>query len=293
MKKVLVFSILVFSAVFYAYFQIYLKKQEKKPEKPLFIEKQKLVEFYLTTAFSEIKIKLKDNLWFLVQPHPYPADQNFVEQNFEIMTRTPVFSTFPLKEDRFGFKPAKAFMEFVYNDGLRKRLIIGKTAGPRGSLYVLDRDSHQVFVVHSVFGQFLYHSLSMFFHKSLPIPGKTIRSLKRIGSQGLLWEIRETDGDHATVFFGNQSKKIPKKNLSLFFKNSRRLNSKGHQFKKPESFKKLSSLLVETEKKTIQFDFDDKKGVFYSETQNVLARFNPSSLRELGDELKKVMENEK
>ncbi len=292
MKKILIFSIFVFLVISYAYFEIYLKKQENNPEKFSLVKRQKLVGFHLTTARSEIKMKLEDDLWHLVFPHPYPADQKFVEQGFEIMIQTPIFSTFPLKEDHFGFKPGKAFMEFVYADGLRRRLIVGDTQGPGNSLYVLDKDSGKVFVVHNVFGQFFYHSPIMFFHKNLPIPGKRIQSLKMLQPRKTLWEITKTDQTHALVHFGNQDHRIPKEKLFPFFKKLREFQINGHQFKKPESFKKTMSLFVETDRGSINFDFDEKTGQIYSEIQNVSAHFDPPSLPALGDELKKVIQYE-
>ena len=299
MKKILIFSILVFLVVFYAYFQVYLKKQEDEFPKTVLIEKQKLVGFRLTTAFSEIQMKLESDLWHLVQPHSYPADQMFVEQCFEIMTQAPVLSTFPLKEDHFGLKPGKALMEFIYINGLRRRLIIGSKQGPQNGLYILDKDSGQVFLVHSVFGQFLYHPLSMFFHKNLPIPGKKIQSLKMLQSSEtvqspeILWEIKKTDQSDALIRLGDQSGRVPKEKLFLFFKKLREFQIKDHQFKKPKSFKKTISLFIKTDKASINFDFDDKTGQIHSETQNVFARFEPSSLTALSDELKKVMKNKK
>ncbi len=299
MKKILIFSVLVFSVVFYAYFQVYLKKQKRESEKPVLIEKKKLVGLHLTTASSEIEIKLEDGLWYLIQPHFYPADQNFVKQNLELMTKAPILSTFTLRKDHFGLKPGKAFMEFVYSDSLRRRLIIGKKKGSKDSLYILDKDSKQVFLVHNIFGQFLYYPLSMFFHKNLPIPGKKIQSLKKIQflkpeqSSEILWKITTTGETEALVHLGEQSKKIPKEKLLSFFKKIKEFQIRNHQFEKPKSFKKTTSLFVKTEETSITFDFDNQTGRVHSKTQNVFARFEPSFLKALDDELKKVMEDEK
>ena len=299
MKKILIFSVLVFSVVLYSYFQVYLKKQKSESEKPALMEKKKMVGFHLTTASSEIEMKFEDGLWHLVQPHPYPADQNFVKQNLELMARAQILSTFTLQKDHFGLKPGKAFMELTYSDGLRRRLIIGKEKGSKGSLYIFDKDSKQVFLVHNVFGQFLYYPLPMFFSKNLPIPGKKIQSLKKIQflkpeqSPETLWEITTTSQTEALVQLGKQSKKIPKENLLSFFKKIKEFEIKDHQFEESKLFKKTTSLIIKTEKTSITFDFDNQTNQVHSKTQNVFARFEPSSLKALDDELKKVMETKK
>ena len=298
MKKILIFSILVFSVVFYAYFQIYLKKQGES-DKPVLMEKGKIVGFHLTTVSSEIEMRLEDDLWQMVQPHSYPGDQDFMEQNFEIMTRAPVFSTFPFRDDHFGLNPGKAFIELIYFDGLRKRFIIGSEQGSKNSLYVLDKDSERVFLVHSVFGQFLYYPLSMFFHKNLPIPGKKIRYLKRIqfleteSPPQTLWEITKTDQTEVLVNWNERSEKVQRENLSLFLKKIKEFELENHRFEKPKSFKRTTGLIVETEKTSINFEFDDKAGQIYSKTQNVFANFEPSSLADLDGELKKLVVEKK
>ena len=293
LKKILIFSILVFSVVFYAYFQVYLKKQDRS-EKPVLLENKKVVGFHLTTTTSEVQMKLKDNLWQMIHPHSYPGDHHFMEQNFQIMGRAPVFSVFPFKGDHFGFNPGRAFMEFIYFDGLRKRFIIGKEQGPKNSLYILDKDSERVFLVHSVFGQFLYYPLSMFFHKNLPIPGKNIKSLKRVvfleKSFEILWEITQTDQPGVLVRWKKAKKKIPREKLSLFLKKLKEFQVDSPLFGEPESFKKTTGLVVETEKTSVTFQFNDKEGELYSKTQNVFARFKPSDLGSLDGELKKMME---
>ena len=353
MKKILTFSILVCFVSLYAYFQIHLKKQKNRTQRTVLIESQKPVELNLTSRFSRVKLKLKDNLWFVTTSHSYPADQDFIERNLNLMKKAPILSTFPLPDtqklleqftgkekmekskktekthrrktkttkqvnevrgDPYGFNPPKAFMEIIYPDGLRKRLLMGKIVAPQNGLYILDKDAEQIFVVHNVFGQFFYYPSSMFLSKNLPIHGEKIKTIRLEKSDSMekqdlkvVWEVKNESQDYATVIYKGESKKIPKQKLLLFFKKIKNLQLTDHKFKPMDlstenlktksesshSFNKFPSLSIETEKGLNRFNFDYEKGKFYSQSHAVSARFKLSSLREFSEEIKKLMKSEK
>ena len=328
MKKILIFSVLVFLVSFYAYFHIYTKKQKDLPQKTILTENQNPVELNLISHFSKIKLKFKDNLWFVISPHSYPADQDFIERNLDIMKKTPILSSFKLEttavkqpkklqKDPYGFNPPKAFMEMTYQDGLRKKFLIGKTKAPHGSLYILDKETDQVFVVHSLFGQFFYYPPSMFLSKNLPLQGEEIKRirLEKSGSMEqqaleVVWEVKNENQDHATVIYRGKNKKIPKQELFPFFEKIKNFELTNHKFKSEPSEKseiksgsskkpetnhlsdKSLSLYIETEKGSNRFDFDYKRRKFYSQAHGVSARFKLPLLKELGEKIKRLMEED-
>ena len=293
MKRILVFFVLTFAVAFYAYFGVYLKNTKKNRQNFLLENPQNLVGFHLTTAQSEVKIKLEEGLWKVTQPHLYPADHGFVQSTFRLMAKAPILSTFPLEEDFFGLDPGKAFMEFIYNDGLRKRFVIAKEDGPKNSLYVLDKDSTQVFVVHGIFGQFLHYSLAMFFHKNLPILGKKIQSLELIQSNKTLWKILRTDSDQSQIHVEDKEYWIPKEKLLPFFERLKHFEIRNHRFGEFGDFKATVTLLIQTDKGSFAFDFNYETSQVYSKDHRVLAQFDPSSLKFLDSELKRVVKSKK
>ena len=293
MKKALVFLVLTFAVAFYAYFGVYLKNEKKNRQSFLLENPQNLVGFQLTTAQSEVKIKLEEGLWRVIRPHLYPADHEFVQSTFRLMAKAPILSAFPLEEDFFGLDPGRAFMEFIYNDGLRKRFVIAKENGRKNSLYVLDKDSTQVFMVHGIFGQFLHYSLAMFFHKNLPMPGKKVQSLKLIQSNKTLWEILRTDSDQSQIHVEGKEHWIPKEKLHPFFRRLKNLEIKNHHFGEFDGFKATVTLWIQTDKGRFAFDFNYETSQVYCRDQRVLAQFDPSSLKFLDSELKRVVKDEK
>ena len=296
MKKIVGLGAVLIVLSCYAYIT-FLKPERQKREKLLEnIQAQKaedLVQFNISDSDKVIKLVKKDGFWWVIEPNKYMANQEFIEKAIRIMKESPVKSDFPLKEDLFGLTPGRAFIEWVYKDGFRKRMVVGDKAAPGDNIYVLDKDSSHVYIYHNIWGQVLYYPLSQFYHQYLPIPGRLVKTIQYKVAQKTVWSIQPANNNKMSVFYQGESFLSSKAKWVWFFKKIREFSLKNLEFKKGASFNGTASLIVESDKGNIRFQFDMESKKMFINGVNVFADFDPYSLNSLGYEIEKVMKSDK
>lgn len=280
----------------YAYFGIHQKElKEEGGKKALFFDEEllRLEKMNLVTEEGDLILEKKDDQWWVIRPHKYLANQDYIEKTLKIMEGAQPASSFVFDEDRFGFKPGKAFYHFIYDDQRQRQLILGSQEGPDNSLYVLDMDQNRVFVVHNVWGQFLYYPIQHFYHQYLPIPGALVKKLSLVQNDKLIWKVEPSDGGKMQVEWEGQVHQTERAPWLWFFNKLREFPLENVQFDSAEKAFKGKVLNIETNLGNIRFIFSEKGEEIYIPSLNVFAQVDPHSLISLGNEIKKVIKSDK
>ncbi len=269
------------------------KSLEKHSSVEILIPNKPLSSLSITSPHFEVELIFKENLWWMSKPHVYLADQDFIANNIQVMLETQPIEQFQLEEDHFKVNPGKAFFDFVFQDGERLRLIIGALETNDNNLYVYNKDLNRIFVVHNIWGQFLYYSLNEYYHKSLPILGEQVKSAElKNQSNKTIWRVGSIDSKQAKVFFNDKEYKVLKSQLVLFFKTLGEFSLQDLEFNQKLTEKNDFELIVQTEKGNITFPWFSQTGRIFVPHFNVFAKQGESSLNSLTTELEKVIKNE-
>ncbi len=288
------FTLLLFLGA-YAWFGIIkVEEREKKEVVTLFPDSfpDSVTRLDLTTDLYEVRIEKRDGVWWVTQPQEYLANQEYIEKAFRIMDETTSSHHFTYEEDKFGLEPGKAFYGLQFADGLEKRVKVGTKEGPVETIYLLDKDSNEIFVVHNVWAQFLYYPLSQFYHPGLPIPGAIVKSLSLKNQTAVAWSVEPAQNNMVTFRLKDQSKDIHKANGLWFFKKVREFQLEDLKFGEPDSFKPHWFLEIQTDKGNITFEFDEKMQKIRVPSFKIFAKVNPYSLKSLGYEIEKVFKSD-
>lgn len=280
----------------YVYFGIYLpdrKKETKKQAMNILPDDENLREIHISTPEKDVFLEKKDDVWWVIKPHEYLADQEFVVKAVQIMTEAPVVNQFLLEDDRFGFKEPEAFFHMTYDSGLNKRILVGKAKGAAQHIYLLDKDSNQVHVVHNVWAQLLYFPIDRFFAQTLPIVGTQVKTIQFGVGGNRVWKLTSGSERIMSIEYLGKLYESEKSQWLWFFKNIRDFELKDLKFGQSLNFKVHSELEVETEKGNIRFQFNRKADKIFVPQLNVFADVDPYSLKSLSDELDKVINRDK
>ncbi len=294
-KFIGVLLILLLGLGSYSWFFIVKPEREESTKKvQLFDEQfpQDLIEFHLTTDEFEVQLEKRQGVWWVTSPREYLANQEYIEKSFRIMNDTVSNHHFPLQEDRFGLTPGKAFYRLRHSNGLETRIRVGGTEGPAETIYLLDQDSKEVFVVHNVWAQFLYYPIRQFYHPNLPIPGAIVKQMTLRKGDLVEWKVEPADGGNVRFSWRNRSIEIPKANGLWFFKRVKEFGLQDLEFGEPKNFKPYWRLSVESDKGNIIFQFNKSMEKVWVKKFNIFAQVNPYSLKSLGYEIEKVFKSD-
>lgn len=275
---------------------IYLQEKETKVVeeiRPPLISQEGLEKLSLVSEYGELTLEFKDGLWWMTSPHTYLANQEIVEKSLRVMSQSHPLNSFSLEEDRFGFNPGRAFFEFIYASSLRSRFIVGLEDAVEQRLYLLDKDSQVVHVMHNVWGQLLYYPLKEFLHQSLPIPGAVVKSVSLYLNDELKWSVKPKSVKEVEIKLGEKTLRVNKAKLLWFFKSLREFKLNELNFDSFNNQKLAMSLLVESNKGNIRFLFDEESKKIIIPSLNVFAEYDPFSLKSLNDEIAKVVKSDK
>lgn len=296
LKPILALFILLILLGTYAWFGIIQVEKQVENDKVFLLPKNlsdQLQSFKLVTSDFEIQVENKEGLWWVTEPVHYLANQEYIEKGLQIMADALARRDFELKEDHYGFRPGKAFILFHFKDGLNKRLKVATESGPGDTIYVLDQDLQRVFVVHNVWGQFLYYPITRFYHPFLPIAAKSVLSVKLLKQGQNYWGVEPRPDQTLKIDYLGQSYSIPKAQALWFYKKLREFPLQNFKFNTELTFKPYWQLVVGTENGNIIFDFDEKAEKIYGQQANVFAEIEPYSLKSLEYEIQKVIKSDK
>lgn len=291
MKKNLILVGVLAALCLYAYFFVYKSEADKVQTLPALVDRPAdLVEIHLTTDQGTVHLKLEDELWWVQAPQTYLADQEFVDRALGAMVETATENIFPIDQDLYGVKPGRAFFELLYKDGERKRLVVGSNEAPGSRLYIFNSDTAMVGVVHNLWAQFIHYPLSMFYQKSLPIPGLQFRGARLVNGNQSIWSVKAKSADTVEVSLARARKEIKKAELLWFFKNLKDIHLEKLEFGANAPKGDFLTLEAESEKGIIRFQFYEKDAKVYIPELKVFAVYDPVSLNSLENELKKVIQ---
>lgn len=280
----------------YAWFGIIKPEQELQKETHQLLPEnfpETLEAFSLTTADIDVRIEKKLEVWWVTSPQEYLANQEFVEKSLRIMKESVSNNTFKLEKDTFGFNPGKGFLRFQFAEGFETRVKVGEVEGPADTLYLLDQDSEQVYVVHNVWGQFLYYPLKQFYHPYLPLPGAIVKDMTLLKKGQVEWRVEPEDAEHLRFLYRDRSLSLPKANALWFFRQVHEFPLENLEFQKQDGFRSFWELNVNTDQGNIIFEFDEAIEKIWVKRFNVFAQVKPYSLKSLGYEIEKVFESDK
>ena len=296
MKKWFVFPILILLLGLYSWFGILVPEKENidKIESQVVLKSpEQLHRIEVTTRDKSVMLEKKEDLWWVIKPHEYLADQEFVVKAVQIMSETPVVNQFKLEEDRFGFDKTEAFFNFHWIDGLNKRIIVGNEEATANHIYLLDNDSREVLVVHNVWSQLLYYPLERLFSSTLPITGTQVKTIHFSRSGQKLWQLSSGGKKIMNIEYMKEHFQSEKAQWLWFFKKIREFELKNLKFAAQRDFEVKSELEIETEKGNIRFQFNHKGDKIFIPHLNVFADTDPYSLQSLSDEIDKVIRSDK
>lgn len=293
MKKHLILLILTLVVFIYAYFFVYKDTKNLQPKTKPFVSLEGLSEVFISGDFGEVRLQLREGFWWVIHPQTYPANQELVEQALSSMVSSHPREQFKLQEDCFGLSPGRAFVELVHNSGERLRFVIGSVSGPMNSLYVMNQDDKSVFVVHNVWGQFLYHKLKDYYHQGLPITGAQVKAIELYSETKKIWTLHSKSQRELLLSYGKKQKTFLKADFLWFFSRLRDFEMNSFSFNRQAKFKESRKMLVKTEKGNITFVFSTRSPKIFIPSLNVFAEYKAFSLKSLDDELQKVMKSGK
>ncbi len=279
----------------YAWFAIVQPESEKTTNKLSlfpsdFLDRIQSLE--LTTDSFKVKIEKRQDVWWVTSPQEYLGNQEYIEKTLKIMQETESHHHFPLDEDRFEFEPGKAFFRLQFNNGLEKRVRVGSKEGPAETIYLLDFDSREVFVVHNVWAQFLYYPLHQFYHPALPIPGAMVRQMSLFKNEDKQWSVEPVNETHVAFTLNGKRVEIPKANGLWFFKKVREFPLENIEFGEPAGFNPFWRLNIQTNEGNISFEFDETMEKINVPRFKVFAQSKPYSLKSLGYEIEEVFKSD-
>ena len=296
MKNILILLSVVLSLGIYSYYWIIVPETEidrEKRELSLVRPAEEISELRLSTKSMTVKLENRENIWWVTEPHEYVANQDFIYKTLSIMNEAPVIENFPLEKDLYGFEPGEAFIEIKYKNTMNLRYIVAKNKAPQNSLYILNKDSNHVYVVHNVWGQFFYYLPDNYYSPVIPVPGEQIKAVTMLDHKSKLWEIRPKDAKTLEVQWDGKTSVSEKSQWIWFFKKLRELKFQELDFKKAESFKHTKEMLITSEKGNIRILFDEINNKSYIPSLNVFALVKAEGLKSLEVEIKKVIESDK
>lgn len=285
---------LVFSILFLAGVYFWPQRDAELTENfdSIFVD-HNISMLHIVGEHLNLKIEKKQNLWWVIEPEIYLADQDFVENNLQHMFGNKPLQSFILEEDYYELKPGRALIDITYLDTRRQRLIVGTTDSTGQFVYVLDSDINRVFVVHNVWAQFLYYTASEYFHKSLPIIGQEVLDIELFEQSKSLFKISSKNKSSAEIFWNNKKQIIEKKTLAPFFHLLAQSPLKPMDWKAEAPPSYSYELLVNTEKGNIRFFWLKNSGPIYIPEFKVFAKPESLSIDLLQETLKKVLNHGK
>lgn len=296
MKKIAALLVLTLAMGAYSYFFIFVpeeKKMQAAQSRSIIPDDRDPVWIHLTNGELQIKLKKKEDMWWVESPNEYLADQEYIGKSIEVMKQTPAVEDFFFEEDRFGLIPGKAIIALGYENGLNKRLVVGSESAPQSNIYVLDKDSNRVSVVHNVWGQLVYYGLDRFYSGLLPLPGKHVKTIAYKEAGKVMWRLSSIDAKNMKIEYQGDEFSSEKSQWIWFFRKLRDLSLSQIKFDQKLSFKVASELEVDTEKGNIIFLFNKKGDKIFAPKLNVFAHIEVDSLKSLSDEINKVMNSDK
>lgn len=289
---------LLFAALLFLVGIAYVVVNKNKEKDPLAKFEDTLLENVagiqaMTITTGELKVELvkEEDFWWVSSPHRYLANQRFVERNLQIMSETPPIERFKLTEDHFGVEPGEALFRFQYEDNREKRLVVGDVDAPGSNVYVLNKDSGFVYVVHNIWSQFLFNSVEKFYTPYLPIPGQAVKKVEYYEAGEKLWGLSSKSKNMMTLFYKGQQFDSPKEQWIWFFKKIREVTLSNHSFDKVDPIKGKDELRVETEKGNIIFVISEKSDKIYIPSINVFADVADHSIQSLHQEIERVVKS--
>ena len=247
----------------------------------------------MVNSDKEFKIVNQDDVWVVVSPNPYVGNQEYILKGLQIMGEVVSNHNFELQEDNYELNPGRAFFRLEFKNGLEKRLVVGAKAGPAGTIYVLDKDSQRVFVVHNIWSQFLLYPPERLYTPNLPIPGKMVKSLYFTERGKMIWKVEPVEGQKLKLTYKDQAVEVPKAEGLWFFQKVREFQLESLEFGEPKDFQTFGELHIATDKGNIMFEFNPSSEKIRVRTFNVFANVKPYSLKSLGNEIKKVIKSVK
>ncbi len=292
MKKVgLLFSVFLF-LVGIAYFVVKANKEKDplaKIEDTLLENIADIKSLTITTAALEVKLVKEEDFWWVSEPHRYLANQRFIERNLQIMSETPPIERFSFTEDHYGVEPGEALFRFQYQDHGEKRLVVGDVEAPGSNIYVLNKDSGFIYVVHNIWSQFLFNGIEKFYTPYLPIPGEAVKKVEYFESGEKVWGLSSKSKTMMTLFYKGENFDSPKEQWIWFFKKIREVTLSNHSFNKKNPMQGTKELRVETEKGNIIFVFSDNSDKIYIPSINVFADLADRSIQSLHKAIERVV----
>ncbi len=250
-----------------------------------------IVAIHLTTEEFEVQLNNVDNIWWVLKPKKYLANQDFILRTLKIMNQTPSIQKFQLEEDRYGFDPGEAFYRFIYKDHQEIRLVIGKNDAPGNNIYVLDKDSGWVYVLHNLWAQFLIHPMGDFYSPYLPIPGKMVRSISYFEKDKKLWQLISLSKEKVRLSYKELKFDSPKEDWEWFFEKVREISLGQLQFDSTNDFKIKGELHIQTEEGNIIIQVSEDYRKVFIPNLKLIGELSENSIQSLQHELKKVVES--
>lgn len=295
MKKLIGLLVLVVALGSYSFFVLYQadQKQSENGLRGILPEHVLIDSLKITNEDKQISLSFEDGLWWVTHPHRYLADQDFVNKSLQIMHETPAMNQFELQEDHFGLSPGKAFIEIKYENSMNKRLVIGQQDGPGNSIYILDKDSQKVSVLHNIWGQLLYFPASRFYNQGLPIPDKSVKRVSLLRNQKVQWSLASVDNTLMELTYLGEVFCSRKAQWLWFFDKIKDFKIEDLSFRSISDNSMPWTLSFDTSKGNIRFYFDEQASKIIIPRFNVIGKVAPGSLESLSQEIQKVIKSDK
>ncbi|MEM7647438.1 MAG: DUF4340 domain-containing protein, partial [Pseudomonadota bacterium] len=220
------------------------------------VSKIGLVHFDIKSQYGQISFEKRDQDWWVTDPFVYPANQELIERNLNVLGFHGAMSIFDKKEDRYGLDPSQGTLEFFYQNGSKLTLMVGSKEAPQNGVFVFNKASQKVAVVHNSWGQFLYAPIEIFFDPYLPLEGNQIKSVSLAFDRKPVWRVEPADAKHLRVLFGERTVKSSKAQWLWFFKKLREFKVSKVSPASDQPSPRPYRLSVETDKGNIIFEFD-------------------------------------
>jgi hypothetical protein len=279
----------------YSWFAILAPEQQQKDQQERLLAAdfpEGLQSLHFTSDISEFHIEQREGVWWVVQPKEYLANQEFIEKSLQIMGDSESHHHFALKEDRYGLNPGRAFYRLRFGNGQEQRLKVGSQEGPADTLYVLDQDQEHIFVVHNIWGQFLYYPTKRLYTPNLPILGSTVKRLNLKKENEVVWSVEPVSATHLVFSWQGQRQEVPKAHGLWFFKKIREFPVPDIEFGNPTDFTPYWVLQIETDQGNIIFEFDEKMQTIRVPRFTIYGPVDPYSLKSLGEEVERVFSSD-
>ena len=279
----------------YAYFFVFLKEQKNMDEK---IDKQRIAvseglnKISVQTKDTNYVLEYRDQKWWIVEPILYPAKPELLERSLTVMNQVVADSSFPLKEDRYGFSQSSSVMTLEYASQGKKTIVLGSEEGVSSQIYLLNKESQQVYSVHNVWGQLFYYELKDMVSSSLPAKYWTIESveLKEKGKNS--WKV-SLKGDEWFVEKADLKLSVPKEKLLWWMQSIRNMEVAPVKFNQEMGKDLWFELKVRAKEGEESYFFNKEASEIYITSLKSFAQISAFSLKSIEIELEKVVKNEK